>query len=428
MTIFFNNSRLATISKHNITQLFMKLKVTLLALLITFGSLSQAQTYQELSGRNTLNVITTAVPFLMIAPDARSGAMGDIGVSSEPDVYSMHWNPAKYAVMESDMSVGLSYSPWLRNLVPDMNLAYLGFAKRIDNNSSIGATLRFFTLGDIQFTNDQGGDEGTYRPSEWALDATYSRKLTDNLSGAVAGRFIYSNLTLGQNVGGASTSAGISAAADVAVYWEKEVLWFQDIDAKFAWGINISNIGTKLGYSSASIKKDFIPTNLRFGPTLKLALDDYNEIAFSIDINKLLVPTPPIYKRDSISGNPIPIPGTDKYEILEGRDDDVSVVAGILQSFYDSPGGFEEEMRELSFSFGAEYWYNKVFALRGGAFYEDATKGDRKFFTLGAGLRYNVFGLDFSYLIPIDSRNNPLQNTLRFALTFDLDAVGKAKK
>ncbi|HQO50397.1 MAG TPA: type IX secretion system outer membrane channel protein PorV [Bacteroidales bacterium] len=414
--------RLATISKHNITRLSMKLKITFLALLTAFGGFVQSQTYQELSGRNTLNVITTAVPFLMIAPDARAGSMGDVGVSSNPDVYSMHWNPAKYAVMESDMSVGLSYSPWLRNLVPDMNLAYLAFAKRVDQNSSVAATLRFFTLGDIQFTDEFGGDNGTYRPSEWALDATYSRKLTDHLSGAVAGRFIYSNLTLGQNVGGASTSAGISAAADVAVYWEKEVAMFRDIDSRLAWGINISNIGTKLGYSSSSIKKDFIPTNLRFGPTLHLTIDDYNEISFSLDVNKLLVPTPPIYKRDSVTGNPIPIPGTDKYEILSGIDDEVSVVAGILQSFYDSPGGFEEEMRELSLSIGAEYWYNKVFAIRGGAFYEDATKGNRKFFTLGAGLRYNVFGLDFSYLIPIDSRNNPLQNTLRFALTFDLDA------
>lgn len=414
--------RLATISKHNITRLSMKLKITFLALLTAFGGFVQSQTYQELSGRNTLNVITTAVPFLMIAPDARAGSMGDVGVSSNPDVYSMHWNPAKYAVMESDMSVGLSYSPWLRNLVPDMNLAYLAFAKRVDQNSSVAATLRFFTLGDIQFTDEFGGDNGTYRPSEWALDATYSRKLTDHLSGAVAGRFIYSNLTLGQNVGGASTSAGISAAADVAVYWEKEVAMFRDIDSRLAWGINISNIGTKLGYSSSSIKKDFIPTNLRFGPTLHLTIDDYNEISFSLDVNKLLVPTPPIYKRDSVTGNPIPIPGTDKYEILSGIDDEVSVVAGILQSFYDSPGGFEEEIRELSLSLGAEYWYNKVFAIRGGAFYEDATKGNRKFFTLGAGLRYNVFGLDFSYLIPIDSRNNPLQNTLRFALTFDLDA------
>lgn len=420
--------RLPAVSQITITRTYMSYKKSFLAILIAFSAIAQAQNYQNLSGREGLNVITTSVPFLMIAPDARAGSMGDVGVSSAPDVYSMHWNPAKYALIKSDMSVGLSYSPWLRNLVPDMNLAYLAFSKRIDNASAFASTLRFFTLGDIQFTDDQGNDKGTYRPSEWALDGTYARKLTDHLSGAVAGRFIYSNLTLGQNVGGASTSAGISAAADVAVFYEKDVNWFNGLDANFAWGINVSNIGNKLGYSSASIKKDFIPTNLRFGPTLRLDIDEYNQIAFSLDVNKLLVPTPPIYKRDSITGNPVPIPGSDKFQIYDGLDNDVGVVAGMLQSFYDSPGGIAEEMRELTISLGAEYWYNKAFAIRGGAFYEDATKGNRKFFTLGAALRYNVFGLDFSYLIPIDSRNNPLQNTLRFALTFDLDAAAKSKK
>lgn len=409
--------------------LYMKMKhLALVALSVLLFFNANSQTYQELSGRNSLNVITTAVPFLMIAPDARAGAMGDVGVSTSPDVFSMHWNPAKYANIQSDMMVGLSYSPWLRNLVPDMNLAYLGFSKRLDANSAIGSTLRFFTLGDIQFTDENGDDRGTYRPSEWALDATYARKLTDHLSGAVAGRFIYSNLTQGQFVGTTETSAGISVAADVAVYWEKEVEWFKDIDATFAWGVNISNIGNKLGYSETSIKKDFIPTNLRFGPTLKLNIDEYNKIAFSVDINKLLVPTPPVLKRDSITGNPILIPGTDKYEIAKGRDDEVSVVAGMLQSFYDAPNGMSEEFRELYYSFGVEYWYNNAFALRGGAFYEDKTKGNRKFFTLGAALKYNVFGLDFSYLIPVDARNNPLQNTVRFALTFDLDAASRARK
>jgi len=407
----------------------MKLKTLILVALTIVGMQSHGQdnnyNYNNLAGGN-LNVITTAVPFLIIAPDARAGAMGDAGVSSSPDVYSMHWNPAKYAVFEKDMSIGLSYSPWLRNLVPDMNLAYLAFHKRIDDMSAVGATLRYFSLGDITFTDINGQELNTYSPNEWAIDATYSRKLTDKLSGAVAARFIYSNLTQGQVVGGGETSAGISVAADVAVYWEDDVNWFSDIDAKFAWGVNISNIGNKLGYSEASIKKDFIPTNLRFGPTLTLELDDYNSLAFSVDVNKLLVPTPPIYQRDSL-GNPVPIPGTDKFEIAAGMDDDVSVVGGMIQSFYDAPDGFSEEMRELSFAVGTEYWYNKVFALRGGFFYEDKSKGNRKFFTLGAGLRYNVFGLDFSYLIPIDSRNNPLQNTLRFALTFDLGNAGSAK-
>lgn len=404
----------------------MKFKILFSAVLIICGYQLKAQNYGNLSGRNSgLNVITTAVPFLMIAPDARAGAMGDAGVSSEPDVYSMHWNPAKYAVIKSDFSFGLAYSPWLRNLVPDINLAYLSAAKRIDDMSTVAASLRFFTLGDIFFTND--GITGTYyRPSEWAFDGTYARKLTDNLSGAVAGRFIYSNLTLGQNVQGAETTAGISVAADVAVYWEKDVNWFADIGSHFAWGINIANIGNKMGYSKSSIKKDFIPTNLKFGPTLTLDLDDYNKIAFSVDINKLLVPSPPRYLLDSNAAPVLDDAGN--YIIQDGKSNEVSVVSGMLQSFYDAPDGFSEEISELSVSLGTEYWYNEVFALRGGFFYEDKTKGNRKFFTLGAGLKYNVFGLDFSYLIPVDSRNNPLQNTLRFALTFDLGAYSGENK
>ncbi len=406
----------------------MKFRLIFLALLFVWGLQSWGQNYGNLSGRSDgLNVITTAVPFLMISPDARSGSMGDAGVSSAPDVNSMHWNPAKYAYIESDFSFGLAYSPWLRNLVPDINLAYLAFAKRIDDMSAIGATLRYFTLGDINFTDINGGDLGTYRPNEFAIDATYARMLTDHLSGAVAARFIYSNLTQGQFVQGAETKPGISVAADVAVYWEKEMEWFRDIGSTFAWGINISNIGNKIGYSGSSIRRDFIPTNLRFGPTLHLELDDYNTIAFSLDFNKLLVPTPPLYRLDSLA-NPIPIPGSDKFEIESGLDNDVSVVAGMLQSFYDAPGGFSEELRELSYAFGVEYWYNEVFALRGGAFYEDRSKGNRKFFTLGAGLRYNVFGLDFSYLIPVDTRNNPLGNTIRFALVFDMDAFSRQQE
>lgn len=409
----------------------MKLKILFVSLLMLGFARMQGQNYGNLNGQNDgMNVITTAVPFLMIAPDARAGSMGDAGVSTSADVYSMHWNPAKYAVMETDMSIGLSYSPWLRNLVPDMNLAYLAFAKRINDMSSFAATLRYFTLGDIQFTDEFGKDNGTYSPNEWAIDATYSRKLTDNLSGAVSGRFIYSNLTQGQFVQGAETSAGWSVASDVAIFWQKDVNWFSNLSSNFAWGVNVSNIGAKLGYNQSSIKKDFIPTNLRFGPTLTLDIDDYNTISFSLDVNKLLVPSPPIYLRDTL-GNPVPIPGTDEFEIYKGMSDDVGVVKGIVQSFYDAPYGFEEEMRELSFSFATEYWYNEVFALRGGVFYEDKTKGNRKFASLGAGLRYNVFGLDFSYLIPINSGTsvgtNPLQNTLRFALTFDLGEMTKKK-
>jgi len=374
----------------------------------------------KLGQQATLNTITTAVPFLMIAPDARSGAMGDAGVSSSPDVYSMHWNPAKYAFAEKEMGFGISYSPWLKALVPDINLAYVSFFKRLDPDQTIAASLLYFSLGDINFTNDIGDGIGTYHPNEFSLDFAYSRKLSENFSASVAARFIFSDLTQGQFVGGSETHAGISYAADVSFYWRKEVS-FTNTSGLLAFGTNISNIGSKISYGSG--EKDFIPTNLRFGPSLTLDLDDYNSIAFMIDVNKLLVPTPPVYEVDPVTGQPIT--GNDgHYVIAAGKDPDVSVIRGIFQSFGDAPGGFGEEIREFSLGSGIEYWYDKQFALRAGYFHESKSKGNRKFFTLGAGIKYNVFGLDIAYLIPLEQKH-PLENTLRFSLLFDFDAFSK---
>ncbi|PIQ29698.1 MAG: hypothetical protein COW63_11625 [Bacteroidetes bacterium CG18_big_fil_WC_8_21_14_2_50_41_14] len=395
----------------------MKHKILLVALLAAFTLELNAQSSIEKNGQ-TLNTITTAVPLLMIGPDARAGGMGDGGVASTPDINSMHWNAAKYSRIKDDMGFSFNYTPWLRNLVNDINLAYVSFYKRIDNVSTVAATLRYFSLGEITFTNDVGDPLGTYKPNEFAVDAAYSRILTDKLSLAVAGRFIYSNLTQGQYVQGVETSAGTSVAADVSLYWEDEVNWFASTPASFAWGINISNIGNKMSYSKTNIERDFIPTNFRIGPRLTLDLDDYNTISFQVDVNKLLVPTPPTYdSTDNADGS---------RRIEKGMDPDVSVVQGMMQSWYDAPGGFSEEMREFSFAVGTEYWYTDVLALRGGFYYEDLTKGNRKYATLGVGLRYNVFGLDFSYLIPVTSDQNPLQNTLRFSLIFNLDKVGKS--
>jgi len=393
----------------------MKKSILLLVVLSIAGLAGTAQSYSELAGQEGSRVITTAVPFMMIAPDARAGAMGEAGVATEPDANSMHWNPAKYAFIEKDFGFGVSYTPWLRRLVNDINLAYLSGFGRIDDMSTVAATLRYFSLGDITFTDEFGNELGTYRPNEFALDATYSRKFSDNISGAVAARFIYSNLTQGQFVQGAETSAGTSIAADVAVYYQKEV----DLGAtngEVRWGINISNIGNKISYSETAIKRDFIPTNFRFGAGFTVDIDDYNSITTTLDINKLLVPTPPIYARDTL-GNPI-YDAEGNPVVEKGRNPDVSPVQGLIQSWYDAPYGFSEEMREFSFAFGLEYWYAKQFAVRGGFFYEDATKGNRKFFTVGAGLRYNVFGLDLAYLIPLQQQN-PLENTLRFTLLFN---------
>ena len=399
----------------------MKIKLVLLGvLLLATGIRSYAQGFSSTS--TDPNVITTAVPFVSIVPDARGGAMGDCGVASEADVFSMSYNPAKYTYLKEDMTVGLGYSPWLRQLAPDMNLAYLIYGMKLDSKSALAASLRYFSCGDITFTNMQGEEQGTFSPNEWAIDATYSRMLTDYLSGAVGGRFIYSNLTQNQGEG---SNPGWSVAADIGVYYKRPVEWFRDMDADFAWGVSITNLGSKISYKSISDDRDFIPTMLRFGPSLKLELDEYNSLAIMLEASKLLVPTPQVRGAMEVNGVLV--------DTVVGMDNDVPVMLGVIHSFYDAPGyalnednvleyigrGYEE-LCEYNIGLGLEYWYNNVFAVRGGYFNESARKGNRKYFALGAALKYNVFGLDVAYLIPIASVNgsNPLENTLRFNLTY----------
>jgi hypothetical protein len=363
------------------------------------------------------NPISTGVPFLMIGAEARGGGYGDAGVATTPDVFSMQWNPAKYAFAEKNMGFGLAYTPWLKNLVNGINLEYLSFYHKIGNLSAIGASLRYFTMGEIQFTDEMGNPTVTAKPNEFAIDITYARKLHQNLSLAVAGRFIYSNLTQGYSAGGGGQSqAAIAGAADVALYWQKDVNWFANMPAQFAWGVNISNIGSKVSYSDLGLDKQFIPTNIKFGPRLTIELDGFNKMSFFFDVNKLLVPTTPVY--DSTYTN-----------IKCGFDPNVSVIKGMVQSWYDAPAGISEEISEFNTSFGTEYWYNDLFALRAGMFMESKYKGARKYATLGVGLRYNVFGLDFSYLIPFgkSSAQDALANTLRFNLVFDFGKVANNK-
>ncbi|HLO57952.1 MAG: type IX secretion system outer membrane channel protein PorV [Chloroflexota bacterium] len=387
---------------------------------IAFVSVNQSFAQKTTFIGQDLNTITTAVPFLQIGPDARSGGMGEAGVSSAPDANSLHWNPAKYSFIDSDMGFSLSYSPWLYKLVKDISLTYASGFKKLNNNSAIAGSLLYFSLGDIVFTNIQGDVVGNYRPSEFAISGAYSRMLTERLSGAVSGRYIHSNLTQGQEVAGTSTKPGNSVAADIAIYSEHPLEFASLQGGMFAWGLNISNIGAKISYSDDNTQRDFIPTNLRIGPSLTLEFDEFNKMTFAVDFNKLLIPTPPIYETDSSgqviyddNNNPI---------IASGMNPNVSVPVGMFHSFYDAPGGFTEELHEISIAGGIEYWYDNVFALRGGYFYEHATKGNRKFFTFGAGLRYNVFGLDISYLVSPDQLN-PLDKTLRFSLHFNFDAV-----
>ena len=360
-----------------------------------------------------INTITTAVPFLMISPDARAGGMGDAGVASSADVNSIHWNPAKLVFADKKMGVGISYTPWLRKLVPDINLAYVSFFTKPNDVSAIGASLRYFSLGNIDFTSETGDPMGSYKPNEFAVDVAYSRKLGDGFSGGIAPRNIHSSLTGGITVGGNATKAGNSVAADVSFFY-KTNLEISGKDAEFGAGLAITNIGSKMSYTDKGTK-DFIPINLRLGPSLKIKLNDYNELAFLVDFNKLLVPTPPVYSDSTIAGEENPI-------IFAGKDPNVGVAQGIFQSFGDAPGGGKEELREINIAGGLEYWYDKQFAFRAGYFYENKTKGNRKYFTLGIGLRYNIFGLDFAYLIPTEQRN-PLENTLRFSLSFNFDSI-----
>jgi len=367
--------------------------------------------------KQTINTITTAVPFLTITPDACGGSMGGVGAATTPDAYSIYWNPAKYAFIEKDFGVGISYVPWLRSMVNDIGLASFAIFKRFGDKQAIAGSLRYFSLGQVEYTNESGDHLAYVKPNEWTIDATYSRKFSRSFSGAVAGRFIYSDLV--QMDGLNDSRPGISAAADVAVYYHHELEIKGLQSAWISAGLNISNIGAKISYSSSSVLNNFIPTNLRFGPSFTMDLDDYNRLSFSFDLNKLLVPTSPIYYPDSVDVNGKPV-------IKDGKDPDVSPIRGILQSFTDAPWGFQEELDEITVSVGAEYWYNKLFALRAGYFYESKYKGDRQFFTMGAGIRYNVFGLDFSYLVPVTSLS-PLQNTLQFTLLFNFEPVKKGK-
>lgn len=363
-------------------------------------SLAQSASAQigtdELDGRT--NAINTAVPFLRISPDARSGAMGDVGIAISPDANSIFWNLAKSPFATKNSAVSVTYTPWLKELVNDVFLATLSGYTKLDENSAISGSLRYFSLGTIQFTDMGGADIGTFRPKEFAIDAGYARRLSENFGMGVTLRFINSNLASG-NLDGQTIRPGRAVAADLSGYYTKE---YEKEDGsannQLSLGFAISNIGNRISYTRAADKKDFLPTNLGLGGAYTFGIDEYNKITLALDINKLLVPTPD----------------------TSGTYPDKGVVSGIFSSFGDAP--FSEELHELMYSAGAEYWYNDQFAVRGGYFSEHKTKGNRKYFTAGVGIKYDIFGLNFSYLVPFGSgiQKNPLSNTLRFTLTFDL--------
>ncbi|MGE0077254.1 MAG: type IX secretion system outer membrane channel protein PorV [Bacteroidales bacterium] len=362
------------------------------------------------------NALKVAVPFLTIAPDSRAGAMGDIGAATQPDANAQHWNPAKYPFLNKKWGVSFSYTPWLRNLVDDINLTYLAGFYKVDNLQTVSGSLRYFAMGEVYFTNTTGQQMTTFNPNEFALDFGYSRKFSDYISGALAFRYIRSDLTGGYTQQGqASAKAGTAFAADIAMYFQHPVR-LDGKNGEMAFGANISNIGSKLSYNDDAVK-DFIPINMRLGGRITINYDQYNTISFSLDANKLLVPTPPVYA--TVDG---------EETIVAGKDPNVSIVQGMIQSFYDAPDGMKEELQEISYSTGVEYWYAKQFALRAGYFYENKYKGNRKYFTLGAGLKYNIFNIDFAYLIPSGGFNSPMANTLRFSLSFDFEPARAGKK
>lgn len=358
----------------------------------TYAQNNSVDSPDDLLGQT--KAITTAVPFLSISPDARHAALGDAGVASSPDANSSYWNAAKLVFIDKKYGGTLSYTPWLGKIINDMSISYLSGFYKISQEQAISTSLKYFDLGDIFFTED--GVIGTnFNPREFAVDFTYSRKLTEVLSLGLTGRYIHSNLTGAFSSGGVDARPGKSVAADIGIFYTKDLESAKSSNLSF--GAQISNIGAKITYSDNN-NKDFLPTNLRLGSAFTTSLDAYNTLTFLLDFNKLLVPT-----------------------IDEGQ----SLLDGMFSSFTDAPGGFSEEIQEITTSLGVEYWYHEIFSARLGYFLEAYEKGNRKYLTAGAGFRKNNFGFDIAYLVPTNKREHPLSETLRFTLLFQIKETKK---
>jgi len=343
----------------------------------------------------TRSGITTATPFLLIIPDARAGAMGDVGVATSADANSLFHNPAKIAFGSRQIYIGLNYSPWLRNLTDDIFVGGASYINRYSENAAWGVDFKYFSLGQINLTDSQGTDTGTINPNELAIAGTYSLKLAETFSMAVSLRYFRSNLSF-NGASGNDLQAINSFSVDVSGFYQSFEENYGTFNGKYRLGFNISNIGPKVSYVPG--KDDFIPTNLKLGGGFDFILDDYNTINTTVEFTKLLVPSP--------SG-----------------DQDQSFISGMFSSFGDANGGFSEEMKEITYALGAEYLYNNAFALRGGYFHESEDKGNRQYFTIGAGFKTNALNIDLSYLVNSSDVNNPLENSLRFSLSFDLGEV-----
>ncbi|UXX80395.1 type IX secretion system outer membrane channel protein PorV [Reichenbachiella carrageenanivorans] len=389
-------------------------RILLASILSLPGFMVSAQTQvtgQE--GADDRRVITTAVPFVSFAPDSRASGMGDAGVATSPDANSVHWNNGKLAFIEHNYGASLSYSPWLGKIVDDMSLTYLSGYYKLDRIQTLGLSMRYFDLGEIHLTDLEGSQLGIENPREVAFDGTYSRKLTEKIGIGVTARYIWSNL-VGSGTNAAKPAS--SFAVDLGFYYTNPIV-IGGKDSEISFGTAITNIGQKMTYGTQS-DADFIPINLRVGTALKVGLDAFNSLTFALDLNKLMVPTPPIYDENDDGSRNQDNNGNDI--ILKGKDPNRNLMAGMFGSFTDAPDGFSEEMQEIMIATGVEYWYKELFAARLGYFYENKNKGGRQYMTLGLGFRYQKFGIDFSYLVPGDN-NHPLAETIRFSLLFNFD-------
>ncbi len=369
--------------------------------------------FEGLGGGPCVNTLITAVPFLRITPDARAAGLGDAGLALSPDPSAMFFNSSKLAFAEEDLGLSTTYTPWLRSLgLNDVYMAYLSGYKKLNDLSAVGFSLKYFRLGSISFRGPNSENLGEGRPNEFELAASYNRKLSDKLSFGLSAKFIFSNLAAGQALNNIEIRPATAGAADISLTYVTPVS-LENSDSELTIGAAITNVGSKVSYTN-SINEDFLPANIGVGAAWKVDLDQYNQLTFVADLNKLLVPTPCLAGPEvcEVSGDST---------VIDFKEQ--GVVSSIFNSFSDAPDGFSEELREVNYSLGVEYWYDQQFAIRAGYYAEHLTKGNRKYFTLGLGLKYNIFGLNFSYLIPTNAQRSPLDNTLRFTLNFDFGAI-----
>ncbi len=415
--------------------------VNIILFSVPFISLAQPTTdYSEINGQLGLNTITTAVPFMGITPDSRAGGMGDAGTALSGSSTSIYWNTSMLNFAKEKSEISLSYTPWLRNLTNDIHLSYLAGYLKLNDRNAIGGALRYFSLGEITFTDQTGNVIRDDKPSEFELTGAYAFRLSERMSIGLNGKFAYSNLTGGLTVAGVDTKAGVAGAADLSFTYYNDDAKIGKTKGVYTFATTINNIGNKIAYS-ATAQRDFLPMNLKIGNSFKAKFDKYNSLLVAVDLQKLLVPTPAYY--DFVDG---------ENTLISGKDDNVGVIAGMLQSFYDAPGApviddagnyvqnadgtfevnkgtrFKEELTEINIATGLEYWYNDVLAIRAGYFYENKNKGNRQYVNLGVGFKYNMFGIDISYLASTNGKQSPLANTLRFTLRLNFGAKEEAEE